>query len=75
MSSAILDANEKQFQSAHDMAVGVAKAAAEGAVQAALKKQKQSTPTLSYQSDFEDMSSVKPDNRYMYSSILCTCMN
>ena len=59
VASAIVKATEKQFQSAQEMAVGVAKAAAEGAVLAALKDKQPTTPTVSsYRSDFEELSSV-----------------
>ena len=80
MTSAILVATEKQLQSTQDMAEGVAKAAAQGAVLAALKKpQSSTTPNISYRSDFEEPPSLLPTKYVVLNIIIsehghsCTC--
>ena len=55
VTSTLVNITEKQLQSAHDMAVGVAKTAAQEAVISALKEnQPTNTTTMSYKSDFEE---------------------
>ncbi len=70
VTTSIIDITEKQLQSAHDMAVDVAKTAAQEAVISALKQsQPAASTTISYKSDFEE--SIHYEHRLAIISSTC----